>query len=276
MKALILIVCLLGLGAIVGAVVVGTRSFDGTVVEHPYEHGLAWDRDQGRRRDSGLEVRVLNTAFRTGSNLAAFTISGVGADGIGDRDVTVRVRRPASAEHERTTPARKQSDGSWAAEALLPVAGRWELAVLVERPGGRIDFPAAITVSGGGGGVVATAADGCDLNRGPCRLALPGGAGSLTVEISPRPIRTMRDLEFSVRLSCASPPCAPQDVSVALTMPGMYMGENTVTLAPGEEAGLYRGRGTIVRCPSGRSLWKATVKAPPLGEAAVTFETDRP
>jgi nitrogen fixation protein FixH len=275
MKALIFLICLLGVGAIVGAVVIGTRSFDGTVVDHPYEHGLAWDRDQARRRDSGLGVQLLNTTFSVGSSRAAFTISGDGAGRVGDRNVTVRVRRPSSAEHERETPALRQPDGSWAATVRLPVAGRWELAVVVERPDGSIEFPTAITVTGDGG-AAAPAAVGCDLNSGPCSAALPRGEGSLTLEISPRPILTMRELEFSVRLACASTPCAPQAAGVTLTMPGMYMGENTVPLAPGGEPGLYRGRGTIVRCPSGRSLWQATVKVPPLGEVSFAFETDRP
>ena len=53
------------------------------------------------------------------------------------------------------------------------------------------------------------------------------------------------------------------------------MGENTVALAPPGE-GPSRGRGAIVRCPSGRRLWRATVQVPPLGEVAFDFETDRP
>ena len=276
MRTLLAIVCLLGLGAIVGAVVIGTRNFDGTVVDHPYEHGLAWDRDQARRRDSGLGVQLLNTAFSAGSSRAAFTISGAAAGTVGDRDVTVRVRRPSSAEYERQTPALRQPDGSWEAMVRLPVAGRWELAVVIERSDGRIEFPVPIFVAGGDGGAGADPAEECDLNRGPCRMALPGGEGSLTLEISPRPVRTMRELEFTVRLACAPAPCVAKSASVALSMPGMYMGENAVPLTPGGEEGLYRGRGAIVRCPSGRSLWRATVKVPPLGEVSFTFDTDRP
>jgi hypothetical protein len=138
-----------------------------------------------------------------------------------------------------------------------------------------VEFPAAITVTGAGGETGDAAAGACDLNRGPCSAALPGGAGTLTLEIVPRPVRTMRELEFVVRLACAAPPCDARPAAVALTMPGMYMGENTVALTPAAVAGTFRGRGTIVRCPSGRSLWRATVKAPPLGEVVFDFETDR-
>jgi hypothetical protein len=55
----------------------------------------------------------------------------------------------------------------------------------------------------------------------------------------------------------------------------MYMGENVVRLAPAGE-GRWRGRGVIVKCPSGRRAWRATVRVPPLGEAAFDFEADRP
>jgi nitrogen fixation protein FixH len=273
MKALVVAVCLVGLAAVAGPIVVGMRTFEGTVVEHPYERGLAWDGELARRRESGLEVRLANTTYGTGTARVALSIGGAAAGGVGDGDVAVRVRRPETAEHERTVPARRHADGAWAAEVPLPVPGRWELAVLVERPGGRIDFPFAIAVGAGAAGAADSAE--CDLNRGPCRRQLPGG-GSLTLEIAPWPVRTMRELEFTVRLACAKPPCAVTGVSVSLTMPGMYMGENSVVLAPAQEPGFYRGRGTIVRCPSGRSLWQAKVQAPPLGEAAFTFATDRP
>jgi nitrogen fixation protein FixH len=276
MKTLIAVVSALGLGAVVGAVVVGTRSFEGTVVDHPYEHGLSWDRDHARRRDSGLKVRLRNTTFPSGPGRAAFTISGAAAGRLGDRDVSVRVRRPETAEHQQVTPARRRPDGSWEAAVHLPVTGRWELAVIVAQADGDIEFPAAITVTGASGGARDAAAAGCDLNRGTCGKPLPGGAGTLTLEIAPRPVSTMRELEFSVRVACPAPPCAAQAAAIVLTMPGMYMGENTVALAPAAEPGLSRGRGTIVRCPSGRSLWRATVKAPPLGEVAFDFETDRP
>jgi nitrogen fixation protein FixH len=276
MKALIAVACALGLGAVAGAIVIGTRSFDGTVVDHPYEHGLDWDRDRDRRRDSGLAVRLRDTLFAAGPARAVFTISGTAAASLGDQDVTVRVRRPATAENQAETRARRQPDGSWEAPVPLPVPGRWELTVAIARPDGAVEFPAAIVVTEAAGGVPAGAAAECDLNRGPCARPLPGGAGTLTLDITPRPIRTMRELEFSVRLACAAPPCAAQAAAIALTMPGMYMGENTVALAPAGEPGLSRGRGTIVRCPSGRRLWRAAVQVPPLGEVPFEFETDRP
>jgi len=278
MKIVIALVCLCGLGAVVGAIVIGTRTFDGTVVEHPYEHGLAWDRDRERKRDAGLAVRLTRTAFARGPARASFAITGAAAAAIDDRHVTVRVRRPSSAAYDGEFPARRESDGSWSAPVRLPLEGRWELIVVIERPEGSIEFPAEVAVAAGvapGAVPPDAAAAACDLNRGPCTATLPGGAGSMTLQISPRPVKTMQELTFEVRIACAAPPCPPREVDLALTMPGMYMGENPVRLAPAGD-GLYRGRGVIVRCPSGRGSWQATVQAPPFGAAAFTFETDRP
>jgi nitrogen fixation protein FixH len=278
MKIVIALVCLCGLGAVAGAVIVGTRSFDGTVVEHPYERGLAWDRDRDRKRDSRLDVRLTRTAFTPGPSTASFAIVGEAAAAIGDRDVTVRASRPAAAAYDSEFPARRQPDGSWAAPVRLPLAGRWELIVVIERPEGSIEFPTPVIVAetaASGALLAGTAAVPCDLSRGPCTAVLPGGVGSVTLLIDPRPVRTMRELLFEVRIACGDAPCAAQEVSLALTMPGMYMGENRIRLERSGE-GFYRGRGVIVTCPSGRRAWRATVQAAALGAADFTFEADRP
>jgi len=113
------------------------------------------------------------------------------------------------------------------------------------------------------------AAPACDAGTSPCAQPLPGG-GVATLEIAPRPVRAMRDLDFTVRVT---PPGAigAKGLSIRLTMPGMYMGENVVRLSPGGD-GVFRGKGVVVRCGSGRRDWSAelvqTSGAPGSGEAA--------
>ena len=48
------------------------------------------------------------------------------------------------------------------------------------------------------------------------------------------------------------------------------MGRNRVDLYLGPD-GRYRGTGVIVRCPSGRHDWEATVTAPGAGKAVFRF-----
>ena len=104
--------------------------------------------------------------------------------------------------------------------------------------------------------VGARAAPSCDLAQGPCARALAGA--TVVLEISPRPIRAMTEVTFTVDARRGPVPLSDQVVDVALAMPGMYMGENRVRLAS-LGGGRYQGRGTIVRCPSGRRAWSAIV-----------------
>ena len=97
----------------------------------------------------------------------------------------------------------------------------------------------------------------CDLRGGPCTQPLPGG-GEVTLAVGPRPLRAMRDLEFTARFRPATA-AAGADVAVVLTMPGMYMGETRARLTRAGE-GVFRGTGVVVRCPSGRRDWSAEVR----------------
>ena len=93
----------------------------------------------------------------------------------------------------------------------------------------------------------------CDLGQGPCTRPLPSG-GEVTLELGPRPLRTMRDLQ--VRAQVRSP-VAPGEVSVAFSMPGMEMGQNRARLEPSPDG--WKGTAVLVRCPSGRKGWVAEV-----------------
>jgi hypothetical protein len=101
----------------------------------------------------------------------------------------------------------------------------------------------------------------CDLATGPCTRALPGG-GEVTLEIGPRPLRTMAALDVRAELSGAAP-AGSDDVAVAFSMVGMEMGENEVRLARADRA--FAGTAVLVRCPSGRKDWVAEVRVAPAG-----------
>jgi hypothetical protein len=106
----------------------------------------------------------------------------------------------------------------------------------------------------------------CDIHAGPCRAAMTDTEVSL--EISPRPVKAMQELTFTVSFAGKQPGAAPY---IDLGMPGMNMGRNRVTLKPAGESG-FEGKGVIVRCPSGRRTWKATVTAPNLGSVEFVFD----
>ena len=89
----------------------------------------------------------------------------------------------------------------------------------------------------------------CDPDAGPCSSK----GAAITLEITPRPVAAMRELTFRVTTNESS----GADM-VDLSMPGMTMGPNRVALTR-EAPGAYTGRGVIVRCPSGATLWRAAV-----------------
>jgi hypothetical protein len=105
----------------------------------------------------------------------------------------------------------------------------------------------------------------CDLHQGGCRQPFSGGEA--TLDITPKPVRTMQDLTFRVTLSGKTP---SEELSLDLTMPGMEMGQNRVLLKPVRE-GVYEGRGVIVRCPSGSKTWKAMLTVPAVGSVSFIF-----
>ncbi len=105
----------------------------------------------------------------------------------------------------------------------------------------------------------------CDAHKGVCSQS----SGDLTVslEITPRPVKAMQDLVFKVSIEGASPAKQPH---IDLGMPAMKMGPNQVSLKP-TGPGTYEGTGVIVRCPSGKKTWFANVIVPGSGEVKFIF-----
>ena len=115
------------------------------------------------------------------------------------------------------------------------------------------------------GPVVEPALD-CDIQAGGCRKRL--GDRIVELEIQPRPVVSMQDLTFQVRIIGRPLSAAP---AIDLGMPAMEMGPNHVDLRKTGE-NRYAGRGLIVHCPSGKTIWQATVTLPGDGEAVFTFD----
>jgi hypothetical protein len=96
----------------------------------------------------------------------------------------------------------------------------------------------------------------CEPGRTPCAQRV--GGATVTLAVSPRPV-AMKDVVFEVTAPADAAGAGP--ARVALAMPGMFMGENRVVLAPAG-AGRWTGKGVFVRCPSGKRGWTAEVELP--------------
>ena len=109
----------------------------------------------------------------------------------------------------------------------------------------------------------------CDLHTDACTQTLTAGV-SVTLEVTPKRIKAMQDLSFKITLT-GKLPTAPKAPYIDLGMPGMKMGPNRVQLkSAGNDT--YEGRGVIVRCPSGRRIWRANVIIPAVGQADFIFD----
>jgi hypothetical protein len=106
----------------------------------------------------------------------------------------------------------------------------------------------------------------CDVHKGTCTQKLQNT--DIILDISPKPVRAMTDLKFTITLTGKQGLSEP---FIDLGMPGMKMGPNRVLLKSNGE-GVYSGTGTIVRCPSGKRIWQATVTVPDMGSVEFIFD----
>ncbi len=130
MKKLLLLVTFIGMAAVIGAIVVGKYTFDGTVVDNPYEKGLLWDAEQKERESSGWNIdiqppsptvgwneMVIHVRDRTGKSLAA--------------EVMLTVSRPSSKGFDRQYSALLTEKGSYVVQVDLLLYGYWDLDIRV-------------------------------------------------------------------------------------------------------------------------------------------------
>lgn len=106
----------------------------------------------------------------------------------------------------------------------------------------------------------------CNIHQTSCTQTLKDY--TVTLDIQPKPVKAMTDLTFMLTIAGKTSTGTPY---IDLGMPGMKMGPNRVGLKPTGN-GNYKGQGIIVRCPSGRRTWKASVTIPDAGIAEFIFD----
>ena len=140
MKLLLIIVSIIGLGAVIGSVVVGTRTFEGTIVEKPYEQGLAYDAIHHEREASGWNVEILNKELTSGTNDILLSVTDRNRKPLADAVISLSISRLASRGFDKTYKAAKTEKGQFIAKADLPAYGYWTASVQVTEKGKSITF----------------------------------------------------------------------------------------------------------------------------------------
>jgi nitrogen fixation protein FixH len=262
LKLLVLVAAVTALGAVAGAVYVGSRVREDTVVAQPFEEGLRHDSERDARAALGWTVAVAPGPLQRTGPIELELRDRAGAP-LAGAAVTLTVTRAESGHGAWTAEARDLGGGRYAADAAFPEGGGWELRLDVRRGGARARLSQPVTVA------AAPAPGGaCDLGGGACTLDVGGGT-AVRLELGPRPLGTMADLVVDARVSVAGAPLEGAQVTVAFEMAGMPMGPNRSALAPAG-AGRYTGAAVLVRCPSGRRDWIARVTVVPAGGAPRT------
>jgi nitrogen fixation protein FixH len=193
------------------------------------------------------------------------SLSGKGGAPLDGAEVVFRVSRPGTARFDRSAPARNEGSGRYVAVLPMTEAGFWDLDVAIRRGGEVLTLGKWIHVAGAVGEGVH-----CDAGATPC--AADAGDVRVVLELAPHPPVPLKELTAAVQLSRGGAPVPGAEVSVVLSMPGMYMGDNRIALRPRGE-GRYAGAGPLLRCSSGRRDWAAevVVRLPGGGETRTPF-----
>jgi nitrogen fixation protein FixH len=144
MRILIIVISIAALAATVGAIVVGRQSFEGLVVEKPYETGLKWDESRQKQISLGWTVSVQGAPFKTGKNELVVNIIDNSGSLITDAIITVTVSRPSTGAYDKTYRTVRQADGRYHAFIGLQLYGNWDVIIDVSHNNDRAIFKEVI------------------------------------------------------------------------------------------------------------------------------------
>jgi len=140
MKTLISMVIMIGLIATAGSVIVGLKSFDGIVTEHPYETGILWDVIRKKKDDLGWRIDMKNRDFRTGENDIIISVLDKYDKPLAGSAITVMISRPATSAYDRYFHTIKLKEGLFRSMINFPLYGYWDVRIKVDQDKNNISF----------------------------------------------------------------------------------------------------------------------------------------
>jgi len=140
MRTFLFVVVSVVITATAAMIIVGTRTFEGTVVKDPYETGLRWDQIQRQRRESGWSVAFLSPYARTGRNDVVLSVRDRNGQPLGGAVVVLQLKGPASSAAGNNARAEEQHDGNFHAVMDIPERGSWTATITVTRGSRSIEF----------------------------------------------------------------------------------------------------------------------------------------
>lgn len=133
MRRLIIVISIVVVAATAGTIYVGNHTFDGVVVERPYETGLGWDEAQKRQARLGWQVVVETAAVKQGTNEIVIRLADRPGSALNDATVDVTLSRPSTRNYDRTYRAESLGNGRYQVSLFVPLIGIWDLRTSVTR-----------------------------------------------------------------------------------------------------------------------------------------------
>ncbi len=151
MKRVIVFVTIAAVAAVVGAIVVGSRTFEGIVADKPYETGIAWDKTRHEKMASGWNAVLTNRDVRVGDAELALRVTDKTGAPLKAAAVAVHLSRPHTTARDRTYRSRETGPGIYSAAVTFPDYGYWDLKTTVSADGKSVSFEERIFINKTGG-----------------------------------------------------------------------------------------------------------------------------
>ncbi len=145
MRTFLIIVVIIGLASVAATIIVGLRSFDGTVVKEPYETGLRFDAARKEREASGWHVTMDRDRIPVGRGTLKLRISDREGKALADAEVTVSMSLLTTDRYDREYSAQTSGSGVCVFPIDIPKAGPWSVRITVTDQGTSIQFEEMLT-----------------------------------------------------------------------------------------------------------------------------------
>ena len=146
LKAALAVAALAAFGAVGAALWVGARSFEGTVVEDPFDSAVHFDEERHRAQALGWRLLAEGAPLKVGTQSVQFSLAERDGAPLEGAQARVSISRPGTAREDRTVAARPEGGGRFAASLTFPEPGIWDLEFRAQRGPDRLVFERRVQV----------------------------------------------------------------------------------------------------------------------------------
>ncbi|MDH4164070.1 MAG: FixH family protein [Nitrospirota bacterium] len=127
-------------------IVIGARTFDGTVVKDPYTTALQWDHNIHEQKAAGWKVILMTPVVR--SMTPEVTVHIVDRKGNDMRDAVVELflTRPSTDNYDSLYRMVHKAAGQYVSLVRVPAAGRWTINLTVRGEGRIVSYSETMNV----------------------------------------------------------------------------------------------------------------------------------